>query len=285
MLIVGWLPEADIDRYGGLKGECSERSVWMYGRIYKNPKPIDVAFIGSSHTINAVEDALIMRESKNHITAVNLGFCRFGRDFHFQLIQDLIDHKKVKTIVLEVSGDENRSGHPDFPYLGSTKNVVASFRSSNPEYIQNIWKHFLYKIELFHDALWKIKDTSKIEDFRDTGFPEWVEQGFLPKMPTLSESEHSSNAKANMPRVPKYYLHQIQKLCDGANVELVYLYLPPLNSNLSAIELEFYKQNTRLLIPPKELLEDHTKRIDRHHFNHAGAIALSRWLIGELGAN
>src|SRR5688500_10631219 len=84
---------------------CGEQGRWIYNRIFVNPKNIDVAFIGTSHMMGAVQDSLInelLRKKGSSIEVANLGFCRGGRDLHYEIVKDILRHKKVKLLVVEV---------------------------------------------------------------------------------------------------------------------------------------------------------------------------------------
>src|SRR5580658_10321976 len=104
-----------------IHGGCEGRSSWIYNRIFESDSSIDVAFIGSSHMMSAVNDVLIEKHyndsTHRNYKFVNLGYCRFGRDFHYLIARDLLEHKKVKSIVLEINEDESQFGHPDFPHV------------------------------------------------------------------------------------------------------------------------------------------------------------------------
>lgn len=276
-VVVILLPESDYLRYHGLEHECAGRSDWMYDRIYKNPKPVDIAFIGSSHTTNAVEDALIMREGDSSVSVVNLGFCRLGRDFQYQLISDLLEHKEVKTIVLELREFEGKVSHPVFPYLSTTKNVFNARVFKNPDYFQNIWRHLVYKSQLFQDYLFQ--DSVQKRSYRDTGFPEWVETRVLQDNHPLVRSPLVRDDA--IPTFPYHYLSLIKNLCDAKKVKLVFLYLPSYNcKTIPSFELT-YNHLGKTLVVPDSILSNRNNWVDTEHFNHYGAVKLSRWLLSE----
>ena len=66
-------------QYEGLSGDCANHAIWIYDRIVKNETPIDIAFIGSSHTMHAVNDKSLTENSHGK-NITNLGYCRFGRN-------------------------------------------------------------------------------------------------------------------------------------------------------------------------------------------------------------
>src|SRR6476661_964112 len=87
-IVAGWVMvvSQSIDKkraYHYLTEDGEGRGAWMYRRIYESKEPIDIAFLGSSHTINGINDTLInqlLRDSGSTKTTCNLGYCRLGRD-------------------------------------------------------------------------------------------------------------------------------------------------------------------------------------------------------------
>ena len=91
-----------------IENDCYNHGAWIFDRINHNTAPIDIAFIGSSHTIHSFQDKKIeeMLGSNFHVTS--LGYCRYGRNLEYALLRMLLEHKTPKFIVLEVHEDEER---------------------------------------------------------------------------------------------------------------------------------------------------------------------------------
>src|SRR5687767_9647068 len=90
--IIFFLPTDRKRSYHYLTKDCEGRGAWMYRRIFERPEPVDVAFLGSSHTINGINDTLINQQLiGKKMTACNLGYCRLGRDLQLVLIKHLIE--------------------------------------------------------------------------------------------------------------------------------------------------------------------------------------------------
>jgi hypothetical protein len=51
--------------YHFVEGECSNQGSWIYDRILKNDKPIDIALIGASHIANGIDDRLLEEQMSN----------------------------------------------------------------------------------------------------------------------------------------------------------------------------------------------------------------------------
>src|SRR6187402_494770 len=109
-------------KYIGLKKECFDHGLLLYDRIYKDAKPVDLAFFGSSHTINAIDDTLIARKLNKSV--FNFGFCSLGQNIYYTLLKEVLTTKKISTVVLEVREDEDRYSHKVFPFIADTKDVL-----------------------------------------------------------------------------------------------------------------------------------------------------------------
>ena len=87
--------------YKRLQNDCYGYAGWIYDRIYTNPNPVDIAFVGSSHTINGVDDKLINSKIQGK-QVTNFGYCRPGRNLDYLMVRDLIEKKHPELIILEM---------------------------------------------------------------------------------------------------------------------------------------------------------------------------------------
>lgn len=277
------LPVNERLKFQGLKEDCSNHGIWIYDRIYNNPDPIDIAFIGSSHTFNDINDKLITDNiSKKKV--VNLGYCRLGRNFSYALSKVLIGQRKVISLVIEVREDEDRYSHPIFPYIANTRDVVLPNPFFNRDIISDMWTHFAYKIELTQELLYQqeVEMPIQINDYghgtsKDTVSVEFLEEvkvrrtKYKKPIPKLIRDFHEKFARV--------YLKKISKLCIENNVNLYFVYLPAYGSGVNKPkEYDTYSKYGDVLIPPMEIFEDKSHWCDENHLNEAGAKELSLWL-------
>ena len=97
LLLIIIVPVNKRQKYLGLENDCFNHAIWIYDRLYKNSKPVDIAFLGSSHTINGINDKLIEEELKRYnMTAANFGYCRLGRNLSYVLLKEIIKTKKPR---------------------------------------------------------------------------------------------------------------------------------------------------------------------------------------------
>ncbi len=283
LLIV--LPTNDQLRYEGLEGDCSDRGSWIYNRLYMDTGLIDVLFLGSSHTINGVEDAILERSSEKGKRFVNMGYCRLGRDLSYALLKEVVTNKKPSKVIVEIRESENRYSHPIFPFVAQTKDVLLAEPILNRDYLSNIWEHIFYKVDLTQDFLYQVKDTNHVE-FRSTGFPPWVDTSTLVVSGTEFEGKSESEPlwqQQIFDRFSKSYLQRISALCVERDIDLFFLYLPSFHPRQTRpTNLEWYEKYGELLFPPDSLQTSPLYRHDVDHFNHKGAEILSNWLSEKL---
>jgi hypothetical protein len=104
------------------------RAQWIYERIHFDETPIDIAFIGTSHTqcsINAelVEQGLSAAGHPQHV--VNFAIPALGRDLHYLLVRELLENRSIKTLVIEVQEGESRAPHPAFDLLSEARDLFT----------------------------------------------------------------------------------------------------------------------------------------------------------------
>lgn len=286
-LAVIFLPINQRLKFKGLKNDCLNHGSWMHDRLFENEQAIDLAFIGSSHTISGVNDELIDGQLKDR-TITNLGYCRLGRNLSYVLLKELLVEKNPQAIILEVREDEDRYSHPIFPYLGESKEVLWPALLFNRDMVDDITTHLSYKVELTQEYLYQtnIDQTINLNAYGfgtddDTTEIEIMNEAKLrrsqpkPKQPKIVRDFYQ--------KFPRTYLHKIAKLCQEQNIELSFLYLPSYGTYLEKpLEYDHYLKYGEVLIPPKEIYTNPNHWYDTNHLNPAGAKVLSLWLVEQI---
>ncbi|MEO0899044.1 MAG: hypothetical protein AAFY71_21710 [Bacteroidota bacterium] len=276
------------NRYQQLNAECLEKSGWIYDRIHLSDTPIDIAFIGSSHTINGVNDSLLEANLSHNMHVSNLGYCRLGRDLHFEILQELVQSKQPKKLVLEIGWEENRFSHPSFAQLADPQDILMAYPIMNGSYFPNILNLFRERLIRIQKRLWNPTSPST-ENRLPHGFttvPNKAEISVLEASRTrLSKKKRPSPAirRNLLEAFPNYYLDYISSFCRQHQIELSFLYLPPFGCQpLEQKEKDFYKRMGELWIPPASILDEPSNWYDAGHFNLEGAEQLSLWLAKKL---
>ena len=271
-------------KYQELKNDCFNHGIWIYDRIQNNSKPVDIAFLGSSQTINGINDKLIETEmNKTGLSVVNFGYCRLGKNLIYVLLKEIVKTKHPKYVIIEIKGDEDRYSHPVFPYIADTRDVVLANPFFNRDLLGDMYLHFFYKMDLIQEKLFREAENTDIrtDDFgfassADTATAEVLEKYSNRCAPKPALSKLERNFHMHFPRV---YLKKIHKLCEKNRIELYFLYIPVYcTCNQQPRELNTYTKYGKVIIPPCEIFNNPSVWHDENHLNQAGADEFSLWL-------
>lgn len=276
--------------YVFVKDNCSGQSVLLHDRLFYNDKPIDIAFFGTSHMKDAVNDYRLEEELNNRgvgVHVMNMGYCRMGRNMPYHLLKEMLKTKKPRCIVLEIAEKENRDGHMDFAYMADAEDVLAPVLIFNDNIFQDFFKALVVRFEAFKQKLLKqYKEPAKRTEDYGHG-TDWT-------IANANEmQQHKDSKMKNYKRTTgfarwfynKYSFNYIDKtiaLAEKHDVQVLFLYLPEYASLDMPEEIEFYKQHSSVLIPPDSIYQNTVNWKDVRHMNTTGADALTPWLADEL---
>jgi len=272
-------------KYTGLKEDCFYHAVWLHDRIFLNPKPVDIAFFGSSHSINSINDRLIENELDSlKLKVANLGYCRYGDNLYYSLLKDLLCTKKPKMIFLEVREDEDRYSHPVFPYVADVIDVLTAWPWFNRDILNDDIVSIRYHAQLIRQQ-YIDKDTVfplRTDDFGFASSADTVSTARLEKVKALRMNRNwklNSLERNFYMAFPRAYIRKIGQLCASQNIKLMFIYLPEYASGLwQPMESATYDKYGAILIPPRDIFENPQYWGDENHLNQAGARQLSSWL-------
>ncbi|MDX9907637.1 MAG: hypothetical protein RBS55_13705 [Bacteroidales bacterium] len=274
-------------KYAGLKNDCFNHGIWIYDRIHYNPDPVDIAFLGSSHTINGIDDRIIS-EGLTPIKAANFGYCRLGRNLDYVLLKEILKKKKISKLVVEVREREDRYSHPVFPYIASTPDVALPNPLFNRDIFKDVWYHLSYKIETVQDVIYKrdsIPDY-RIDDYGFAGHYDTASASFLDEIKikrNLPKKEDPSYLIKFYLSYPRGYLKKTGQICKENQIALYFLYLPSYGNQKKVPEaLSLYRELGTILIPPDTIFDNPLNWHDENHLNNNGARLLSQWLADQL---
>ena len=117
------IPVDKRQKFVGLEADCYNHGIWVHDRIFHSQTPIDIAFLGSSHTICGVDDGFLSEKIEG-LEVANLGYCRLGRNLNYVLLKELVSQNEVQQIIIEVREKEDRFSHPIFPYMARSEDVM-----------------------------------------------------------------------------------------------------------------------------------------------------------------
>jgi|GEM_PF-312312 len=283
------LPYSDEFAYHYIENDCYNHGAWIYSRVKSNPMPIDIAFIGSSHSIHAFQEKKIeeILGDGNHL--VNLGYCRYGRNMEFVILKLLLKYKQPKLVVIEVHEDEEKNSHDIFPYLAETKDLLLPPTIFNRDYFSDLITGASARLENF-----------KAEYLFQSVYPEPQPElhGYAASDRIASDSEITENKLAWQKRLqrkspdltediqlkyPFAYLEKITAELRKREISFAFVYLPDSGSELNEPKhVNYYNTLAPVLIPPKCIFDDRTNWMDASHFNDKGSEVLSKWMAGEI---
>jgi len=292
VFLIYLIPIERRQRFVQLKEDCSWRGIWLFDRVHHDHNPIDVAFFGSSKTINGIMDEGIGKQlNLPSVHVVNFGYCRYGVNLYYVLLKEILRSKKPKILFLEVRGEENRYSHPVFPYIADANDIFLATPFFNRDLVRDYFDSFLYRLKLLKVQYFKKDSVTHFHngDFGYMGSGDTASKAFMEKV----KLEHSRPAIQLDPLVrylymtyPNHYLKKLSEICIENHIRLIFLYFPEYCSLVNEPpEMTTYRKYGDVLIPPDEIFNDPDNWGDEAHLNRAGAKKLSEWVAGQIRKN
>lgn len=124
-------------RYSHISGACKFQSEWIYA-TFNDTNHYDVICIGSSKTMNAVQDSFISFHTNYNV--INIVLCGLGRNKDYVLLDDFIKNHitKPKMLILECNAWENTHSNSDFAYLADGSLLLENFFTFNRERFSDV---------------------------------------------------------------------------------------------------------------------------------------------------
>lgn len=267
-------------------GDCDNRGAFIYQRIFEDTTAIDIAFLGTSHTINGIQDTLISRlineELGMHLNAVNLGYCRFGSEMQYIIAKDLLEHKHPKLVLIEVNEEAGQASHPMYPYYSTTEDLVQPVSSFNQALPANFYNGFLARLSHIRSSTYGFADSALPQ------FPHYGYRGYPDAAPVEELVEPETN-----PEVPDHtvmgisysesWVSKTVELCYASLVKVRFIYIPSYNDQPHPMEaVDYFNSKAGLWVIPRDSIASKLQWRDRDHLNDAGAAAFSRWIASGI---
>jgi hypothetical protein len=278
---------------------CGKRA-WLYDRIFENSKNIDIAFLGTSKTMVAVNDSMIedgLLQRGNHLGVANLSFCRPGRTLHYALLKDLFRHHRPNAIIIEVNFKEHRFSHGDSPLVSDASDIIFTPLIFHQKYFEDIALFLETRLAYHRNHLLQIPNINLQPEnngdhfFRNTDItidPIELESIKLDQIRRLSRLQ-SPNRFQKLAyylecQFPKTYLKKISRLAKLHGTDLYFLYIPSFGRPTDApLELEYYNSLGNVLIAPGNIFTNPAHWADGDHVNIIAANLLTDYLVNALG--
>jgi len=292
-----FLPYPRYLRYREMGGDAGKIR-WVYERIHDRDRPLDIALVGSSRTMVAVDDSLLqagLADGRGGGPAVaNLAVAWEGRNLHYVLTKELLANRRCRMLLLEVDENEERFGHPYFRDLADTRDVIAAPILPNPDYLRDLMHVVPRNLRLL-----RLEAQARFSDRADADRP----PAAAPYFPVVRSGDHSAGEMADLKRrrdtatappvlpsaltgleyrVPRSYVRDIADLARKHGVRLVLVHVPSYEADAGVADPEFYRDLGPVLEPPAELVDDPANWSDASHLNGRGRQVFTRWLAGAL---
>lgn len=286
------LPHDRYARFSSLSGD-GVKAKWIYERLTFDPRPIDVAFIGTSHTMMAVDGARVERGLQGRgaglARVANLAMPYNGRNLHYFVTREVLAKKPVRLLVLELRERTDRVAHLMFGALADVRDIVDPVWILNSEAFSDLTSLPQRQLQLFG------KSTLPAWFGPGPVRPEVLEPHWFKKVgqarrdrPWLDDAARqlSSARKTYLPsalaaleyRMGLAYTAKIVAEARAHRTAIAFLYLPAWGAAPRPEEAALYETWGPILTPPRALLDDKDLWDDATHFNHDGAERLSAWL-------
>ena len=316
LIVLCLLPHDRYLRFQSLTDPQVVKASWIFERIHFDPPPIDVVFIGTSHTVFGIDSAEVERDCRvaggNHCASVNFGLQHLGRDLHWLIAREVLEARKPRLMVIEVQEKEPRAMHPAFPYLANSDDLVGAPLVINTAYFPN-----LARLPLRQTSLWARTAMPALFGSR-TAFdpalyrgPHWddtyAEAGSRehpiaeprPRTAILSAKElefersHPQATDGTVSRLPgplhalEYratliYLDKLIGLARLKGIQVRILYMPSYGNILPPEFSNYYEHTAPVWEMPQDVRLRPELWLDVGHLNNAGAVEFSRWLGKKL---
>lgn len=270
------------------------KSAWNYQRIFQDTTRIDVAFIGTSRTLNGIVDSLVALRLESicpvEVEAVNLGLKDIGSNLHYVVARDLFEHKKPRLLVMEVREIESNHGHKYFAYLAQAKDILSAPWIINVNLVSDLKNAVYSRAEFINRAAGlSFGAPEPLVHHSDYGFEENFETVDSAKFDRIIK-ERNSRIVYRLPeilqnigfRYSKTYLKKIADLASANNCQIVFLYLPYHGAPVEKpMVWDFYRQYGPVWLTD-EVFDDRELFVNPTHLGYQGATRLTQLVADSL---
>lgn len=275
----------------GYRNNVDCNTSWIYYRLFENIEPIDIAFLGTSHTGCGINDSLLEKLTAKKIA--NLAYCTKGRNIQYPIVKDLLATKKPSFVIIEITEDEFASSHKDYAYIADAKDVFNPQFAYNPtvfnDAIEFFKARFSYARQVIKKELILTKPTFANNNHSYIPLNFYAKETDLERH-KMNNSKKYKNKNSFTRKIkissPKKYLQKICNLLLENNVTPIFLYIPSYGTTIEIpLEYDFYKQYGEVWIPPNSIFSNPKNWVDSEHLNAEGSYKIANWLTNQLSKN
>lgn len=267
---------------------CFNRGEYVHSRIFENQTRIDIAFIGTSHTLNAIQDSSL--EASLNVTIeeplhlANLSYCWQGLNTQYIIVKDLLENKSPKLIIFEVREWEDNSNHKIFPYIADANDIRQQPYLYKLSCFSNIYVSAVARFNYFkhrdqyEDSIGFISDNYGYESNQELADSNSLLLNYQRQQINYAGPD-GIKLDDQMKNYDRYYFNKMMNICKEKNVKVCFLYLPSFGDVMNKpLNHELYTPFGEIYIPPKEIRDNKNYWANTSHLNNEGAIQLTKWL-------
>ena len=307
---VAALPHDKYLRYLARNDMRAPTTYWIYERIHFDPTPIDVAFIGTSRMGMSVGSRRLQEDLARRgiqAKAVNLYCVSNGVNLQYVIAKELLNSRKVKLLVLEMTEREERKSHEAFYMYADTEDILTAPLFVNFNYLSDIVRLPGRQLALaWQTALqrWSLRNAESLPydgpNRDDAEFIRSVDDNVLhphtlshtqAEMEEMHRQEQRVRTRPLLPqalsgleyRVPRYYENRILELARDHGTQVVFLYTPEYGGPENPQPYQRYANRVELINPWAQL-QDYRLWLNGNHPNWEGAKRVTDY-VAEVLAN
>lgn len=282
---------------------------WIYDRLHLSPTPVDVAVIGTSHTMNGVDSDILERALSaasgaadgRQVHVANLAVPHLGDDLHELIARMLLATKQPRLVVIETHQLEARAAHPMFAEVADIS-ALAKDPWGNMEVLADLARLPRRQVRYFLEGLADRPAPAGVDDhWNDTyqavfhgnikGSPRTTPMAPDRVIQEAADERSRLNEKADAYRgawgwLLWYYNEtHLRRMLDAIkerNVPILFLYLPVFGTQEPPAAAALLERYGKILTPPRDILDDPTLWADKEHLSYDGARRLTGWLAEAL---
>ncbi|MEM6333117.1 MAG: hypothetical protein AAF823_07235 [Planctomycetota bacterium] len=301
-LVLVALPDDAYVRFQQLGGDFV-KAQWVYERIVFDESPIDVAVLGTSRTMDAVDSGLlseVVSAAGEPIVAANLAVPQHGRNLHRAFLERTLEHKRPRLVLIEVREIEDRRGHAMFAEVADVDEMLgqplvlhfnvlsdaAKFARRRPTVALASLMPGVAEVDPAFDAeaYWGTHPAYH----REGDVYDELTRDFLDRMAAAYERDVADrllpgSLEGLEHRFAIQTLERIAAAAEAGGAAVVFYYLPGDGSGgTEPVHAAVYRELGELWLPPAELFEDPAMFIDLHHVRKPVREAYTAWLAGRV---
>jgi len=312
-LMAGWamlffMPTSAYQRYQSLQYTDYIKGLWIYERLNFDPTPVDIAFLGSSRTMEGIDAAAIEADlHKAGIAAhvVNLAVPSLGLDVPYLLGRMLVETKRPRIVFLETDYLVTRMTNPVFPLVATAEDVLRAPLLVNERLLPNLLSVAARNLTLAWRHL-----TQGEPEFDPSGYygPHWEDVYRVighngtkgrPRLAHMDQAQFEAEAarwRGNVLRKSQQYdswawleLHyaeayqmRLVALLRESGAKIVFLSMPAVGTPEPPFHDAELRQYGSFWPLPDVVSRDYTLWDNPTHMNYRGAELYSAWLAQQL---